>query len=262
MIIGQESVLRRIPAPLARNQALFIEGIRFSIEMADLAYRRLCETLPPLSRMENPVGESPSSVSAMLDAWSIVDSLHRLRGLLKHMPGIEKRNRIPPIRAFFDATERITELRNTAQHLDTTIPGVVDDQNWAVLGSLSWGIVDPEKSQIVFSCFMPGMPLGVRTLISPANRQRWYVPVDAITVERSGVSVCLSDAMRRVESVAGAMEKMLADSFARQLPDQSHHAADVTVSVAILIGPEQVVPEDAPEPKPQLPPGEDAVRAD
>src|SRR5208282_5746056 len=148
MIVGQESILRRIPAALARNQALFIEGIRFSIEMADLAHRRLGETLPLLSRMENPDGESQSNVSAMLDAWSIVDSLHRLRGLLKHMPGIEKRNRIPPIRAFFDATEKITELRNTVQHLDNTIPGVVDDQNWAVLGSLSWGIVDPQKSQI------------------------------------------------------------------------------------------------------------------
>jgi len=87
VIIGQESVLRRIPAALARTQSLFIEGIRFSIEMADLAHSRLRETLPPLSRMENPVGESPSSVSAMLDAWSIVDSLHRLRGLLRHMPG-------------------------------------------------------------------------------------------------------------------------------------------------------------------------------
>jgi hypothetical protein len=107
--LDKNRVLRRIPAALARNQALFIEGIRFSIEMADLAHRRLGETLPLLSRMEDPDGESPSNVSAMLDAWSIVDSLHRLRGLLKHMPGIEKRTRIPPIRTFFDATERITE---------------------------------------------------------------------------------------------------------------------------------------------------------
>ena len=230
--------------------------------MADLAHRRLGETLPLLSRMENPDGESQSNVSAMLDAWSIVDSLHRLRGLLKHMPGIEKRNRIPPIRAFFDTTEKITELRNTVQHLDNTIPGVIDDQNWAVLGSLSWGIVDPQKSQIISSCFMPGMPLGSRPLINPANRPRWYLPVDGITVERSGISVCLSDAMRRVEALAAALEKMLADSFAQQLPEQGHHAADVTVSLVIQIGPENVVPEGAPEPEPQLPPDEDAAQAD
>jgi hypothetical protein len=131
-----------------------------------------------------------------------------------------------------------------------------------VLGSLSWGIVDPIKSQIISSCFMPGMPLGARPLINPANRQRWHVPVDAITIERNGVSVCLSDAMRRVEALAAALEKMLADSFAQQLPEQGHHAADVTVSLVIQIGPEQVVPEGAPEPEPQLPPDEDAAQAD
>jgi creatinine amidohydrolase/Fe(II)-dependent formamide hydrolase-like protein len=68
--------------------------------------------------------------------------------------------------------------------------------------------------------------------------------------------------MRRVEAVAQALEKMLADSFAQQLPDQGHHAADVTVSLTIQIGPEQVVPKGAPEPEPQLPPDEDAAQAD
>jgi len=86
--------------------------------------------------------------------------------------------------------------------------------------------------------------------------------VDAITIERSGISVCLSDAMRRVEALAGAMETMLAESFAQQLPDQGHHAADVTVSLTIQIGPDQVVPEGTPEPEPQLPPDEDIVQAD
>ena len=251
MIIDAKSVLRRIPTGLARHQALFIEGIRFSIEMGDLAHRRLQAVLPLLTKMENVTEEVPSSVSAMLDAWSIVDSLHRLRGLLKHMPGIEKRNRVPPIRHFFDATERVTELRNTVQHLDTTIPGIVDDRNWAVLGSLSWGVVDPEKNQITSSCFMPGMPLGTRPLINPANRPMWHVPVDAVTIERNGVSVCLSDAMRRVDRLAKALEMMLADSFAAQLPDQGHHGADIAVSLVFHVGSEQVVPEGTPEPEPE-----------
>jgi hypothetical protein len=55
----------------------------------------------------------------------------------------------------------------------------------------------------------------------------WHFPVDAITIERSGVAVCLSDAMRRVETLAKALEKMLADSFAQQLPDHGHHGADI-----------------------------------
>ncbi len=259
MIIGKASVLRRIPTALARHQALFIEGIRFSIQMTDLAHRRLQTTLPLLTKMEDCDEEIPSTVSAMLDAWSMVDSLHRLRGLLNKMPGIEKRNRVPAIRAFFNATDRITELRNTVQHLDTTIPDIVDDKNWAVLGSLSWGLVDPAKNQITSSSFLPGLPLGSRPLINPANRLMWHVPVDAITIERSGVSVCLSDAMRTVESLTKALEKMLSDSFAQQLPDQSHHGADLTVSLVIQVRPEQVLPAGTSEPEPILSPGQDSV---
>lgn len=248
MIIRSDSVLRRIPIALSRRQALFIEGIRFSIEMADLAHRRLRETLPKLTKMEDSPEEVPATVSAMLDAWSIVDSLHRLRGLVTHMPGIKNRNRIPPIRAFVEATEKVPDLRNTVQHLDSTIPGVIHDRNWAVLGSLSWGIIDPDANQLTASSFLPGMPVGSRPLINPLDRRLWHVPVDSITVERNGVAVCLSDAMRTVESLAKALERMLAQSFRKQLPTQSHHGADVIVSLVIDISPEQVVPEGMPEP--------------
>jgi len=83
-------VFRNIPTDL-----FFIEGIRFSIETADLAYRRLRDTLIVLGTQETADPDSPSTASAMLDAWSIIDSLHRLRGLMRNMPGIEKRDRIP-----------------------------------------------------------------------------------------------------------------------------------------------------------------------
>jgi hypothetical protein len=123
MIITADSVLIKIPSAMSRKQALFVEGIRFSIEIADLAHVRLQSTLPRLTKGDQLLPDDRLTASAMLDAWSIVDSLHRLRGLLRQMPGIHKRDRIPPIRAFFDATDKVTELRNTIQHLDTTIPG-------------------------------------------------------------------------------------------------------------------------------------------
>ena len=125
MILKKDSVLRNIPTDLNRRQALFIEGIRFSIETADLAYLRLRDTLIVLGTRETADPDSPSTASAMLDAWSIIDSLHRLRGLMRNMPGIEKRDRIPPIRAFFDSTTNVVKLRNTVQHLDNEIPKVL-----------------------------------------------------------------------------------------------------------------------------------------
>lgn len=124
MIITPDSALIKIPSAVSRKQALFVEGIRFSIEIADLAHLRLQSTLPLLTRGGQHLPEDRLTASAMLDAWSIVDSsLHRLRGLLKHMPGIQKRDRIVPFREFLDVTDKVAELRNTIQHLDTTIPG-------------------------------------------------------------------------------------------------------------------------------------------
>ena len=247
-------VFRNIPTDLNRRQALFIEGIRFSIETADLAYLRLRDTLIVLGTRETADPDSPSTASAMLDAWSIIDSLHRLRGLMRNMPGIEKRDRIPPIRAFFDSTTNVVKLRNTVQHLDNEIPKVLGDNDWAVLGSLSWGVIDPEKSQVTSCILLPGMSVGSRPLLNPLNRDIWHLPVDSISIERSGVSVALSDAMRRVEGLADTMERMLAETHANQIASLKRHGADVTIRLYIRINPKQIVPDGTLDPIPELPP--------
>ena len=164
-----------------------------------------------------------------------------------------KRDRIPPIRAFFDSTINVVKLRNTVQHLDNEIPKVLGDNDWAVLGSLSWGVIDPEKNQVTSCIFLPGMPVGSRPLLNPLDRQVWHLPVDSITIERSGVSVALSDAMRRVEGLAVAMEGMLAETYANQIASPRRHAADVTIRLYIRINPKQIVPDGTLDPIPELP---------
>lgn len=79
MIIGDESPLRRLPGQLDRKQMLYLDGIRYSIEMADLAHLRLQQTLLDLANHSND--SDPVHlyfVAAVQDAWSIVDSVHRL----------------------------------------------------------------------------------------------------------------------------------------------------------------------------------------
>ncbi|MBK5292739.1 MAG: hypothetical protein JJE04_13800 [Acidobacteriia bacterium] len=256
MIIGKESPLRKIPSALDRRQALFIEGIRFSVEMADVAYKRLRSTLLWLSKMEDETPEIPSTVSAMLDAWSIVDSLNRLRRLMQNMPGLKGKNKNPGYRLFMQGTEKITELRNAVQHLETSIPGVVDDLNWAVLGSLSWGIAHPGTSEIITCSFMPGIPMGSHPMVNPLDRQLWHLPVDSITIERSGVFVCLSDAMRRLKAYIGHMEQSLTEAYATQIPEEHRgktHGAGMLLTLVFRVAPEQIVPEDTPDPEPDLP---------
>ena len=68
----------RIRRSIERRQALLLDGIRMSIEMAQIGYRRLQSAARRRQAVER-VGE-PS-----LDAWALVDTLNRLRSLISHM---------------------------------------------------------------------------------------------------------------------------------------------------------------------------------
>jgi hypothetical protein len=98
-------------------------------------------------------------------------------------------------------------------------------------------------------------------MIDPLNRLVWRLPVDSITIERGGVTVCLSDAMRRVAALAVSMEEMLAKAYAEQIPEEhraSTPGADFVLGLWIKITSDQIVPKDAPDQEPELPPGDES----
>ncbi|MDX6379852.1 MAG: hypothetical protein QOI57_876 [Rubrobacteraceae bacterium] len=71
----------------------------------------------------------------------MVDSLQRLRGLLKQMPG--SKNKSPGLQVFLRNTDMVEDLRNMVQHLNHEIDNLVD-QNEPVFGTLSWfTVLDP-----------------------------------------------------------------------------------------------------------------------
>ena len=101
---------------------------------------------------------------------------------------------------------------------------------------------------------MPGMPIGSRPMINPLNRELWHLPIDSITIERSGVAVSLSDSIRRVVILMSSLERSLVEAFT-QIPEELRgrtHAADVTVKLVMEVRAHQIVPEDAPDPEPIL----------
>ena len=75
MLISLDSPLRRLPVGLDRRQTLFIDGIRLSAEIIDLTYCRLSITLERLAEPDCPKqGRQESIVSAVQDAWTLVDT--------------------------------------------------------------------------------------------------------------------------------------------------------------------------------------------
>jgi hypothetical protein len=120
---------------MERCQVLFFDGIRISIEMADLAYKRLSQTLERITG-EPPEAAPHAIVPAMDDAWSILDCVHRLVGLVQQVPGLKDRDRSPSIRTLFGSSE-ITALRNIYRHLNHDIKKR-SQSNLPILRVLTW----------------------------------------------------------------------------------------------------------------------------
>jgi hypothetical protein len=68
MIIDDGSPFMQLPAALNRKQALFLDGIRYSVEMATLAHARLRRTL--LNHTQRTVEGEPGDKQAETSAFS------------------------------------------------------------------------------------------------------------------------------------------------------------------------------------------------
>ena len=135
MLLNPESPLRQIPIALERSHGFFLEGFRVTVEMIDLAHSRLQQTLLALRASKQA---SVDCISAELDAWSIIDCAHRLRGLIQHFPGLKVKKINPAFHYFMKNSKQVEDLRNTVQHLPSTIRHLHAIPDWSVWGALSW----------------------------------------------------------------------------------------------------------------------------
>ena len=78
MIVSENSPTRRMPVTLDPRSILYLDGIRYSTQLVDLAYSRLEGTLEKLVHKDDQQGAVGNLiVEAISDAWAFVDSLHR-----------------------------------------------------------------------------------------------------------------------------------------------------------------------------------------
>ena len=232
MIINDQSPFRRLPPHLDRKQTLFLDGIRYSIEMADLASSRLSETLFEISfNQEDSESKHLNTVSALQDAWSIVDSIHRLRGLLSQAPGFKQK--APGMRLFLQRTADIGHLRNSVQHLNNEIKSLVN-KNLPVWGVLSWfAIRDPKQRSGLACSLIAGTLFESKNnpIVNPLGKMMHGL-VDLITLTANERCSCLSDVMRQVEVMIKDMEKQLEQQFTK-LPQAG---SDVLICLEIEFG--------------------------
>jgi hypothetical protein len=144
----------RVPESLDRRTVLFLDGIRYSLHQFDISEERLASMIELLSQDEQPGGELHARISsAMLDAWALVDSAHRLRELLQQLPGMKQKT--PQLQQFLRGTASVESMRHFVQHLRTGIEAHLATAMPA-WGSLAWARYDPETGQPSCYSIAPG----------------------------------------------------------------------------------------------------------
>lgn len=238
MIIPEDSPLRRRPEGMEARQALFFDGIRFAIETADFAHQRLRKTL--LSLAGNTASDLPmhaETPAAIADAWSIVDAVHRLRALIRQVPGLVRRQHWPSLRGFEDQTGPIEDLRNTAQHLSTEIQAIADAQ-WPIWGVLNWFVVDESRDGGQICTLVPGrIAPGVGPILNPGARSipERELPLGLITLTTHRSEICLSDTMEHIRRVASELENSMRAQHGDNIPTSGSDILTI-VSIDFLEG--------------------------
>lgn len=236
-MIGQNSILRRIPPNLDPKQALFLDGIRHAAEFVEFAHRRLVETLTQLALTEQSGPDRRTMyTSAFLDAWSIVDAVDRFRALWSLLPGSMPAAKSPDTKTFADLSNSIRELRNVADHLATKADKVVARKGSA-LGWLSWFTIlsaDADGVKGLICTLMPGT-LGRKLqgmMVNPAGRKVDTPSTGMIELSAGQHKANLSDIIPEMALRISALEAELEAKFSAPefLPLQ---AADILLKVNI-----------------------------
>ena len=137
-MLARDSILRRLPAELNPKQALFLDGIRHAVEIADLAHKRLRETLTHIATVDpNDLDLQTCTTHAFLDAWAMVDAIDRFRMLWQQLPNATPAELPPGAEPFKEVSQPFRHLRNVADHLSQRADFVVS-KGGAALGTLTW----------------------------------------------------------------------------------------------------------------------------
>lgn len=232
-MIREDSPLRHPPPALSRRQTIILDGIRYAADMADVAYERLTFNLQRVAILE---GEPTvrDIATAMLDAWSIVDSAHRFRDLIAGLPGLSNSvwKRRLAIR-----TADVAGLRNCVQHQ------LSESENLATTGGQLWGYISwhelrGDRPTGRWHMMAAGAHyVGDRWLYIGPIRLPFVVPRDRIRLNAFGEQVYLARTVIAIRHAIGELEAELSVGKVRGVgtPSCGRRGADAVMTGALEI---------------------------
>src|SRR5580700_2629719 len=168
-----------------KKLVFYLDGLRYSFQMANLVSDRLKETLNEIAQCHSKDEYTEKQISSvLLDAWTLIDICHRVRELVQQMPRLERKP--PGFRVFLRETECIENLRHYVQHFGSGIRKIPFQSN-PLWGVLSWPTKDKTTSYTIFSGNLAPGVSGPSLVLDTHKRQF----ADEINLHANGVSVNL-----------------------------------------------------------------------
>lgn len=212
---------------------MILDGIRYSVEIAQVAYKRLFETVMPLNRIAPDV---PSTVfaSAIADAWTVVDSTHRFSDLVENLHGLPN---APWRRLFAAKVADALELRNCVQHQLGELDGLVENggQLW---GYLSWAEVADGRYTGQWVMLSPGSYfVGDKWFYIGPNVLPFDVPLGRIRLNVFGRQVYMGRMVALMRAAAGELAQVLMNGkLSPQIPATGERrGVDELMSGSVLV---------------------------
>lgn len=228
-ILQESSILRRLPPEVNTIQAFYIDGIRHAVQIIDLAYDRLCETLTSAAvESSEKIDVSELSTHAFLDAWAIVDAMDRFRMLCQQIPGSNKKTPSPEIPPLSESMNSLRLLRNVSDHLAQRIPYVIAHDGCA-LGILTWFTLVEIDPPIGFLCTLrPGTVRKEPPMDMPPvtiTNMEW--PTGFISLKAGEHEVNLTELIPHVTARVKAIEESVEESLLKVGLLEAGAASDV-----------------------------------
>ena len=159
-MLSENSPFLNIPVALDKKQAVFLDGLRHSAQIADHAYKRLCTGLTEQATKLSESRGSNEFTPLFLDAWAFIDSTDRFRSLWEMQPHSVDIPEPFSKRALKLQLNGIRDLRNVSAHISQKIDQIIAI-NSSVLGSINWLTMISKSPVEIKTCFIrPGIMLG------------------------------------------------------------------------------------------------------
>lgn len=197
---------------IRRKQDLCLDAIEHSFSMARIAYERIVN----YCNQQNEGTTSPLLDDAMvLDAWSFVDVVKRLRSVLQNTPGLKQSSQ--GLVDFLNETKVIPEFRHHAQHIEERTASVAITGR-PIWGSFSWVHLDSNGKDFKIGVYVPGRITETKGIhvVNPAGRQ-FHDNIDHFEMTIGAATINVSEMSRRVEAFQQRFEAALKAALPKRI---------------------------------------------